>query len=218
MLHFEWEPRTAEMLRTLPDDFANMLSYVCKAHTDDALEWGLTQAKNLAPGDTIPSALGIFRKRGVRIGKYSGAYSGHIGFVNGNTLVEDIDVWTAPMPFNYGWIKHEGEQTPSAHPHKVFLYNVATGGSTKGRQKLVKYLKNKYGDPWTQLPDAPTKETWDNKPNGEYFPPPFVYVDPNDGATPYLSQLVTDKKEQFLDIISDGVLGDVCDYWTSWRP
>lgn len=223
MLRYEysWESKTLNMLENLPKDFSMALGMICKEHTLVAMRWGLAQAKLKAPnfdGD-LARSLGIFNGNYARRGKYSGEWSGHIGFTSNDIIVDSSDVWIAPLPFNYGWIKHEGEQSESGHPHRVYLYNTRTGGTTKNRQKLVKYLKSK-SSMWATLPDAPTKETWNKKPAKGFFPPPFVDVDPRQSATDYIDQLINDSamKNHFLDIVSDGIIADIKLYWEGWRP
>lgn len=123
-----------------------------------------------------------------------------IGFTKSSVIVDSDDVVTAPQPFNYAWAK---ESAYGADAHRVWLYNPRTGGSTPNRAKLVRWLKA-HGGNWDKLPDAPTKETWNDKRREDTdFPPPFVDVDPNKSATDYLTSLIENDGDPLATMILD---------------
>lgn len=123
-----------------------------------------------------------------------------LGFKGKKWRIADIDVDEAPKPYNYLWGKEKSEP---AKAHEVWLYNPKTGRSTAGRRKLVRYLKQQ-GGKWIQLPNAPTKETWNRKGTREEkknFPPPYVYVAPYKTATDFITGLYKDHGDPLGAII-----------------
>ena len=105
---------------------------------------------------------------------------GTVGFTD-KTKMPEMESTGGPAPFSVPWGKH----SPGAKAHKVYLYHHGTGGSTKGRQKLIRWLKQNADADYSGLPAAPTKEAvteW-QKTSGL---PPWVVVHPSITATNYL--------------------------------
>jgi len=145
----------------------------------EGLSRGLDAARDHAPyfeGD-LCRALGV---DGPRLSLF-GTVEGSIKFTRDTTIVDASDVFRAPQPFNYGWAKH----SPGAQKHFVYLYNPRTGGSTRNRQKLVRWVKA-HLEGAEGIPDAPTKKWFDEHPDV----PEGLTVDPSKTATPYLSFLI----------------------------
>jgi hypothetical protein len=195
-LSFKWDDASSAWIDTLPQRLNNSL----RSGAVQAIKSGLAEALRLARS-SIPTfeydavrALGLFglseQPESVRMS---------LGFVRDSVYVDESDVWDkAQSPYNYAWAK---ESSDAAKPHRVWLYNPSTGGSTKNRAKLVRWLKSK-GGKWDQLPDAPTKETWNAK-RDESFPPPYVDVDPSKTATDYITKLIADSGDPLASLILD---------------
>lgn len=134
-----------------------------------------------------------------------------LGFTSSRIFVDDSDVVADLHPFNYAWTKESSENTES---HIVCLYNPRTGGSTKNRKKLVRWMKQHgTGKPdWSKLPTAPTAEFWNKKRTKDErlnFPPPFVRVSPEKTATDFITGLYKDHGDPLMrKILEDRQLTD----------
>ena len=212
----EWSPESQAWLQDLPN---NLGGWCCQAF-QDAVDVGLdsvvvTARQEVArfDGDLAGSinrtSFVIPRRRGRGWGAATEVIiaRGMVSLSPDATIVDASDVLHAPTPFSYGWAKH----APGADEHRVMLYNPRTGGSTKNRQKLVRYLKSR-GSNWDQLPDAPTRETWEG-PDAKDLPPPFVTVHPQRTATNYLLGQVDAGGDPLLSLIVERACDALAVQW-----
>ena len=140
--------------------------------------------------------LGIPRRlsagRGLRL-------RGSVGFTDATVQPAD-ESNRGPSPFAIGLGKHS--PSPAAGSHGVYLYH-PSGGSSKGRAKLVKWMKKHGGPEYQSLPDAPSKddvEKWQAavEQSTGVKPKPFVQVDPSLTATDFLWALVEDDGDPLM--------------------
>ena len=199
---WRWDDPSQKWLDELPERMQEALLMGADGGLRSGLQKAVRVARQNAPyfEGEIRKALGFWMQGRTNWGQ---GVRGYVGFPGpGRIWMDDIDVVEAPTPFNYAWAK---EKADAAETHTVMLYNPRTGGSTKGRAKLVRWLKQKYGGLWNKLPDEPTKETWNNKPNDEAFPPPFVEVSPAATATDYITGLISNGGDPLASWIIESV-------------
>lgn len=197
-LNIKWDASSAAWIGTLPQRLNNSLRSGLVQAIKSGLAEGLRLARSSIPKfeQDAANSLGVF---GLKIGPDRVRMS--LGFVSDAVYVGDIDLQKKQLsPFNYAWAK---EAESAAEPHRVWLYNPSTGESTRNRAKLVRWLKDQ-GGKWGRLPDAPTRETWNEKKFGDdEFPPPYVDVNPAKTATSYITQLIIDSGDPLASLILD---------------
>ena len=132
---------------------------------------------------------------------------GTLGF-SGDTIMPVDESAHGPAPFSVPWGKH----SPGASAHKVYLYHPKTGGSSKGRAKLVRWLKQNAGGDYGGLPDAPTKQDVTEWQKGSGLPP-WVVVDPSLTATDYLWGLIADNGDPLAGVLVENVMRAVKTVW-----
>ena len=183
LFHLGWSAESKDWIKTIPQRLYVGLHESGKVGVNDAADKIIARAK-----ENVPHFEGWLRdaiKSHSEVDNIGGAmeYSLSVGLTGNAHMVDESDVWDdSTRPFSYGAAKH----TPAAKKHRVWLFNPDTGGTTKNRQKLVRYLKSK-GGIWSDLPAAPTKEYWENTKGKKNVPPPFVNVTPSKSATDYLA-------------------------------
>lgn len=210
----EWSPESRAWLQDLPNNLRRWCRDSFQSAVDIELDVVVVTARQEAArmtfeGDLVGSInrTSFVIGRGMRGGPAVIA-RGMVSLSPDATIVDASDVLHALTPFSYGWAKH----APGAGEHRVMLYNPRTGGSTKNRQKLVRYLKSK-GPNWDQLPAAPTKETWEG-PGAKDLPPPFVTVHPHLTATNYLLGQVDAGGDPLLSLIVERAYDALAAQWS----
>jgi hypothetical protein len=203
-IEWEWAPASAAWIEAMP----TMMTNAVRSSAMVAMRVSLKEGRDLARGEVTVFDGGlrdaIQYSRPSRSGdEVSGAI-----YVDNSTLVEDIDLGPNSIsPYNYGSAKH----SPGHGEHKVYLYNPKTGESTKGRQKLVKWLKANKGGRYVTMPDAPTREYFRTTKGAGA---PFTTVDPSKTAKPYLSFLTVNNGDPLAGMITHRFFAGVREAWS----
>ena len=211
MLIAKWDRPSETWIRD-QKRFAERLYPHLRLAMAGTLNWAVGQVRPNIPffeGDLRRDfrALGIERLTTRRLG-----VRGSIGFT-GATVQPAMESAGGPSPFAIGLGKH----APGASVHEVYLYHPGTGGSTKGRAKLVRWLKSRdarYGG----LPDAPTKadvREWQRRERiatGKQ-PAPFVTVDPSASATSFLWDLIAADGDPLMGELANRVWQAIRRVW-----
>lgn len=214
MLQARWSRESEEWVRKLPK-FADLLFPHLAAAVNKTMRWGIREARPDVPvfeGDLQEDLQFVFGPR--RMGNYKLRVLGIVGFTDA-TVQPEMESGKGPKPFAVARGKHE---PGAAGEHGVFLYHPGSGSSTKGRAKLVRWMQENAGYPYTELPDSPDKEDvqkWQQDVENETGtkPRPFVVVDPSLSATDFLWQLIAQDGDPMVSVLVDNVYRAVGRIW-----
>jgi len=212
MLRVRWDNKSEQWIRRL-GEFADLLYPHLGRAISKTMKFAVLTAKPRIPVfehdlERDLRVLGVVRKfnRKLRV-------VGTMGFTDA-TIMPSYESKNGPSPFSIPMGKHK----PGARPHGVMLYFPGTKGSTPGRAKLVRWLKQHGNAMYQSLPDAPTKEDvdeWQQRVETAtgVKPPPFVEVDPSQSATDFLWWLIEQDGDPLASVLVDNVMRAVKRVW-----